>query len=312
MVRLKYGCPCCGYETARRGDMRKHFNLLKPCPQQHPKFVVLTPEIKEHVLDNRRYYPPAITKQDVKIVNNNNYSLNLVSNMDFVDKFEKMMQSTEIKPLSLQDKIQKVFKRELNIFECDKAGYEIRKDSDYKNIVNKMCTTHEPDLSDANMIHNTKTNQVNMLHFESDDKWCTRSLAEGAEIFIDLLQGNFLNEYERYLLRDHKNTDNLRAKQDILELIVSYYHFIAAFDLQPYCYNREDHMIYDNGMYTHDCEELFYPKYKKAKEDVTRGQKKTWMSDVISIIKDKSKHTNEQMNKAVFELLNTKSSRIAL
>ena len=60
--KLTYLCPRCGYFTFRKGDMRKHFESAKTCPDQICKGIVLTPEIKEHVIDNRRYMPPPPSK----------------------------------------------------------------------------------------------------------------------------------------------------------------------------------------------------------------------------------------------------------
>jgi len=59
MTRCTYLCPSCNYETKRRGDMRKHFGLVKPCPKQFMYSIDLTDEIKERVLDHRRYFPPS-------------------------------------------------------------------------------------------------------------------------------------------------------------------------------------------------------------------------------------------------------------
>lgn len=56
-TELDYECPRCGYSTEWRKNMRKHLvEKKKPCPNF--KNLELTDEIKNTVLDSRRYYPP--------------------------------------------------------------------------------------------------------------------------------------------------------------------------------------------------------------------------------------------------------------
>jgi hypothetical protein len=48
-----YTCPCCNFITKNKGDMRRHFHVKKPCPSLTG--IILTDDIKKHVLSNRVY-----------------------------------------------------------------------------------------------------------------------------------------------------------------------------------------------------------------------------------------------------------------
>jgi len=61
MPRIKYpdyACPRCGYTTPAKSRMRLHlFSRSKPCPTI-VEAIDLTPDIKQHILDNRIYHNP--------------------------------------------------------------------------------------------------------------------------------------------------------------------------------------------------------------------------------------------------------------
>jgi hypothetical protein len=51
----EYECPCCGYQTIHKNDMRRHlYNKMKQCPKLLHD-IELTDEIKEYILQNRIY-----------------------------------------------------------------------------------------------------------------------------------------------------------------------------------------------------------------------------------------------------------------
>ena len=53
--KLPYCCPRCNYTTDRKASMRQHLYLLaKICPGTH-SMLVLTDNIKQHIMDNRVY-----------------------------------------------------------------------------------------------------------------------------------------------------------------------------------------------------------------------------------------------------------------
>jgi hypothetical protein len=58
-VRVPYTCPRCAYVTAIKQHMRQHlYNTRKECPASNAK-ILLTDEIKSHILENRVYNIPA-------------------------------------------------------------------------------------------------------------------------------------------------------------------------------------------------------------------------------------------------------------
>jgi hypothetical protein len=52
-----YTCPCCGYTTTNKTDMRRHlYSNIKSCPKLLND-IELTDEIKDYILANRVYDP---------------------------------------------------------------------------------------------------------------------------------------------------------------------------------------------------------------------------------------------------------------
>ena len=80
-MKLKddYECPRCGFTTYHRASMRTHlYKKIKPCPGSR-NTIELTDDIKQHILDNKRYIIP-------KPINNSRiiYSLNSANVTEYI------------------------------------------------------------------------------------------------------------------------------------------------------------------------------------------------------------------------------------
>ena len=80
----EYLCPRCNYSSLHKPDMRRHFNRKKICPDHND--LVLTSDIKDIVLKNRRYHIEKAPK--VVNINNTNYNtfVHIINKMDWNDK----------------------------------------------------------------------------------------------------------------------------------------------------------------------------------------------------------------------------------
>lgn len=292
-----YECPRCGYKSDHKTNIRTHFRRKNPCPGIVNPDIVLSDRIMEHVLTNRIYKPkkePDVVKH-ITIQNNQMTQINNYFNkMDLGDKISLL--NVEFDQCS--DKVLSLVKKESKIHRSDKIGLVIE-DRHVKELVGKMCRSIKHDLSDMNVLLDAKNNR--MMIFDADE-WSDHDIFTGARRLVEFIHDNFLNEHERYLLRCRKRSRDLREKQDIKEQILKYYRIVAAFDMEPYCFNKCDDDIFDNGSKYHACEDEFYPKFKMISETMTIAEKKTWRNLITATIRTNSKVTTMTLNKKLFEL----------
>jgi hypothetical protein len=117
--------------------MRKHFYELKnPCSDETG--IELTDEIKEHVLKNQKYVPPKQEKS--KIVNQTvttyNFFNNLVTQLDFGQKIDLLMDHQKQKLIDFEDGLSNRFETRIQKLENDQYpnGYYLDEDGFLKII----------------------------------------------------------------------------------------------------------------------------------------------------------------------------------
>ena len=293
-----YECPRCGYATKFKGNMRTHFDRKTKCFGHVDYDIVLTDAIKQHILENHVYRPKKAPHVIEHITIQNTQMTQIYTYMNKLELGDKVLMLNVPNMQQCSDKVISLIEWERNIWSKDEPGLEIN-DKDVENMVGKMCRVQNADMSDMNVLLDSKSN--NMMIYEGN-QWLHHDIEGGSRFLFMVIYENFMKEHERYLLRCHNNTTDMREKQDIRDQILKYYRMIAAFDFEPYCYNKTDDEIYDNGSMRHYCEEEFYPKYKKIVETMTNGQKRSWAKLIVSTIKNNSKFTNMALNKKLFEL----------
>ena len=303
-----YLCPSCGYNTDHKSCMRKHFQLKKHCCMIMHPITVLTDEIKAFVLDNRVYTPPAPV--DIKTANQyNTQILVMVKDMDTLDKLEMTFKDTNI--MNADDKILTSYSDKLDLYQADfeeiKRGHILNM-GDISNILRDFCGSKRDDLSDLILIYDPSSKTV-LVKQNKLSEWEAMDMEASIFFVISTLHENYLHEYERYMLRCHKSTSHPKEKQEFEEHIIKYYRFIAAFELQPYCFEKTDDDIYNNERSTHDCEELFYPKFRKIRDSITQAEKKEWFRKMKVIVKENSKLSMFKLNKAVLKIVQIEDVR---
>jgi hypothetical protein len=300
MVTTPYTCPRCGHETPAKTKMRTHFARKNLCPGLINASLQLTDEIKQHVLANRIYVEKKqtdvmrhITIQNQQLTQINNY----FGKLDLSEKVELL----NIRPKQCSDKVISLIKHETSIHNKDLPGLVVE-DKDVEDMVVKMCRSQEDDLSDLSVLVDAKNNHVMIYEGET---WEEFDMHAGARQILMHIHENFMCEHERYLLRCRNKSHDLRERQDIKEQILKYYKLVAAFDFEPYCFNKSDDDIYDDGSRQHSCEDEFYPKFVKIKETMTVGEKRGWIKLIVSTVKMNSRMTNMMLNKKLYELSQT-------
>lgn len=296
-MTLPYTCPRCGHETHNKAKMRTHFQRKNLCPGLVDPDNVLTLDMKEHILANRIYKAKKqpdvikhITIQNQQMTQINNY----INKMDLAQRVNLL----NIQPDQCSDKILSLVEKEAYIHKNDTPGLIID-DKHVEDLVGKMCRSQKDDLSDMNVLIDTKKNS--MMIFEGDE-WCDYDIPSGARQLVTYIHANFMNEHERYLLRCRNISRDPRERQDIKEQILKYYRIVVAFDLHPYCFGKSDDDIFDNLNNHHSCEEEFYPKFKKIKDSMSLAEKRAWCNLINNIVKANGKMTSMTLNKKLFEL----------
>ena len=293
-----YTCPRCGYESCNKTKMHVHFERKKMCPGLLDHTIRITQDVKDFVLENR-IYKPKKEPEIIKHITIQNAQINQINQY-----FNKMDLGEKVTLLDIQnmtqcsDKVLSLVERETEFHRNDTPGF-ILEDKDVEDLVGKLCRSQKDDMSDMNVLVDLKANR--MMIYDAEE-WSDLDLSSGARKLVTFIHENFMNEHERYLLRCHKNSRDIREKQDIKEQIVKYYRIVVAFDLEPYCFNRTDDDIFDNGSRFHDCEEEFYPKFRKVSETMTMTDKRAWINLINATIKSNSKVTTMALNKKLFEL----------
>jgi len=277
--------------------MRGHFTRKTVCPGVVNGSLELTEEIKTCVMSNRVYNEKK--QSDVLshiIIQNNQLTqvCNYFNKLDLTDKIELL----DMKPQQCSDKVISMMERENRIHREDKPGLIIE-DQDVQDMVGKLCRSQEDDLSDMNVLVDSKNNH--MMIYEGDE-WGEYDISSGTKQLLKHIHENFMCEHERYLLRIRNNSRCIRDRQEIKDEVVKYYKFVAAFDFEPYCYNKSDDDIYGNGSKDYSCEEEFYPRFKKVKESMTVSERKNWINLIVSTVKANAKMTMSMLNKKLYDL----------
>ena len=201
MPKKPYTCVTCGYYTIYKGDMRKHFASKNPCPMTSSR-IVLTDEIKQHILLNRIWLPLPEAKVPHTVIN-----YNTVVNMNMRVKVGKLFDAIKKSPMIIEDKIPKVLESELRMLASDIQGVE-HTETNLSSIIGRVVRSYEKDLSDDNVIYDPKTESVLLFDDAANGQPDSElgkelDLEGGAYKSIKMLQNNYLREYERYLLRQH-------------------------------------------------------------------------------------------------------------
>lgn len=333
-----YQCPRCGYETRQKPSIRDHlYSKKKACPGVRDT-LDLTDDIKEHILTHRIYRKPDNRKQEDKakvIINNyNQYNNinNIIAGMDAVDKLTHYMSFKGQELLDFESTIENKYKKTVKQLDKDTTNTFLLKEDKLLEIVGRAS---EPeDDSTHNVIYDNKLKELKIY----DGTWEAMSLDAGTKHYMERIQRNFLDAYERYLLRNIKNARQAQDKALFKEMLERYFAFIGCFDLDPYCrYANDEEIInpvsrsdedddgYDdcddedaasrNGLETDSImriamrpspesslSEEFYPFYKTVLKSLTRTFVNRTIRSVQDMLKRNSARSVMDLNKKITKL----------
>lgn len=314
-----YHCPRCGYTSEQKSFMKKHFYMLKkPCPATKLD-VVLTDELKTYILDNRVYHEPKPQKEQINqtITNYNQYNNvnNIIAGMDVVEKLEHYMAYKNEELVDFETTVEKKFKTIADRLDRDAFNHVYTlDDSRILDIVAKPienCT--QPKMNgkihaNHNVIYDSKLKELKIY----DGQWEMMDINAGTRHYIEVIQRNFLNSYERYLLRQVTICKIGQEKAKFREMIEAYFAFIACFDIEPFCKDTDDESILrpvssNDDESDDDCddneEDIRLPTYEQASYTISdeyypvfrriaKGLKKMFVNKTIKSVQDTIKRNS--------------------
>lgn len=305
----KYQCISCGYETAKKTDMRTHlYKLKKPCPRCFNAEVELTDEIKEHILANRIYVPP---KRDEKplpsIVNNYQQINNFINTMDIVDKMNTYKSHAKVELIDFSEKVEDTYASKTKRLVSDgyKHGFKL-KSSDFLEIIDEVSKILRDDFEDFNLIYDEKLNKLKMYDC---GEWETNLIDKGLSRLIEIVQDAYLDAYECYLIKKIvSGSVPHRERQELKEHLNMYYRFIQVFDVDPFVKDKSDIEVLSypdivEGRGAHKIEDEYTKMYEEIKDKCTRGELSKIKKEVLDIIKRNSKNNIQEFNKKIMGLV---------
>lgn len=314
-----FQCPRCTYSTARKDNMRGHlYNLKKTCPAAI-RDVTLTEAIKEYILANRVYHVKDETKITNQTINTYNTMNNFLSSMDAVEKITKLSEYAQIDITPLEDKIESKYLKCVRRLEKDsfKIPHTISK-TQLMGIVDDLTkairgSQRNEFLEDLNFIYDAKRKRINVY----SGRWEEHLVVNGIEYLIGNIKDYYLDAYEIYLMRNIcKSGATLQGVNDSSKCLEDYYHFLACFDIDPYCKDNYDNKILyneDDSRYNQepapDDDEGFIivRRFTKMYNDIygaiTNTERKSKHKELLDIIKSNSKNNLEELDKNIIDLV---------
>jgi hypothetical protein len=303
---VKYTCVRCGYIAKQKSHMRKHFyDLKKICPAEEND-IELTDEIKEYILTNRKYRIPKEKKEvnpqtiiNKTIITNNNMH-NYISSLDTLEKFDKYAKFKEIEVVAIEFDVNDKYMNKIKRLEGDRYKFGMHlKENDILEIVDNISKVSD-NFEDFNVLYDADMNKVKLY----SRSWSPLLVDAGVKKLIEIIQDSYLYAYEMYLLKkihDGKIINEFERNKYKVSL-EEYYKFMNIFDIQPYCVDKTDDDVINNGSDDYTIQDKVYKLYNEMK--ISKSESNKLKKTVTDIIKNNSKYNIKELNKKVISLIN--------
>lgn len=286
---VMYKCARCSYETNKKSNINNHFNRKRVCANVNN--IELTDEIKQTILDNRIYHPPAPVQAPTTI--NNTFNIyNTISKLDPEFKIDKLMEHLNRNMLPLEENQHFAYLRNSMLSLKNKETPHNRAkckyiDDLFKEIIEFLQSFFDEDNPDNN-IYDCFI-KGNMFHTFDGCDWGKNTVPGGLRDFIKTMKTMIFDAYEVCLIRQMKIWQKrAKAKESLKE----YYMFIQSFDNKATFLesrNCDNKLLYNKN----DPEYNFEPEFEMIDELY-----KLW-TEVESEMKDYKKSSNKQTLKHI-------------
>jgi hypothetical protein len=298
-----YVCPRCNYSTPLKKCIKRHlYDKKTPCPDNNN--LALTEEIKEFVMINKKYHPPKNSKKSL-IQNITNYNtLNaIVSGMDLVEKLNKVLNYSNSRTLDFDDKVENRFLKQVDRLEKDhyKYGYEINQEDIMEHIYD-LTRINGNDLEQLNVLMDLDNNRLNIFR---NPKWESYFLDQGIANVVRTLKSNYLDIYEKYLIKKIYTTHDANIAVRYQQQIEAYYTFLAHFDLEPSCKFASDAEILDNSSAdSYSVSDKYTKLYGEIKGRLNRTDSNQIKRQIKDIIKRTTLQNKRELDRKILDLIN--------
>lgn len=294
-----YECPRCYYTTQYSTSMHNHlYGRKKICPSEKED-VTLTDEIKETIMLKRIYHPPPLQPQQplpqqpqvAQSVNINqhintyhnvgNYINTMCYHLSDADRLSKFVVYNEKELISLDDNIETKYKKKVKMLNDDSFldSFRMKKNDLFESVRSISTIDDSETYTDMNVLFNTTEKTLYIL--DDDLTWVDMRFEDGVRLIVEKLQYNYLDSYEKYLIKKLQSCNGF-THQQFKEDLKEYYSFIISFDLEPCCKKRDDEVLDNNYMRTYTMSEQIYPLYKEVEKTI----KKTEITEIRKTIYD--------------------------
>ena len=299
---IDYECYRCGYATDKKWNMKKHLYDLKLACQAKEHDVLLTDEIKDLILLNRRYAP---ILNEVEKCNGNVVVLNnLVTRSDLIDKLNYILEYTQTQQIDFEYLVENCFSK--SIKRLEDRSFKMPYLLDEPSLLDcfNRATQIENDVSQFSIYYDKNTDKICIYRSK---KWKSFIKDIGLSELVSLVKSYYFNDYEIYLIRNIDDHSSLvKDRFGLAEHLDIYYKFIAIFDLLPDILNHTDHDILNFSPREDNPNSLsdkYIKMYEEQKKSLKSSEINNTRSKILNIIKGNTFQNINELNKSILDIL---------
>jgi len=286
----QYTCPRCGYQTKEKSNIRNHFyKKKKPCPGIKLPDLIITDDIKEHVLTNRTYIHDSIQPHSSQ------HLVNYIKSLGIQPKHALWEEHVVTKDFVTS--IEEKYEVQTQHYDDGNEGIDLDKNDLLASIGKAVKAETKEDLNafhDGSMIWLKKDQILNEIN-----------VVIGVKEIIKMIYDSYWMKYECYLASQHYKATCPRVKAVFYELLEMYYNFLICLGLPPYSKTAENGYLIDKLLCNEDTDVAreYYKIYEKTAKNVKQSDISKMQREVKQIIISECKSNKKELNKAILDLV---------
>ena len=312
-----FTCPRCAYNTERRDTFSRHLDRVVICPAVNYD-VVLTPEIKAKLLNNRVYKhvaAPPVPTYNQNFTNNNTMN-NFIAGLDTIPKLQQLTEYRQKDVIDFETKVETLYEKDVERFKRDsfRGGNVEFNQTHYIEMIHDMAHAEKNDLEDMCLVYSKDDDRLYIS--QGAGEWDNLNKDRGVLYIIETLVSCRLEFYERYLIRKMESRKDLAGQMALKECLEEYYRFIATFNVKPCVVGKCDNQIMYNDDETgyesdndagnanaHRIVDKYFALYHRISTAMSESTRKALLKSVVDALKMSTKTNLKELNKRVMAIL---------